>query len=343
MARTVPSSLTLHDYAMTHHNFQLIEMVQEIDKDTTILNSLPLKRASDTLQDVTGVRGSIPQATWVGLDKGVKANKGNWSQRREGLANLESLAEISKKVQEVAPDPDIARWNNDADHIEGMSETAEKGVLYGNPASNENQILGFMPRFNKITDRNGEYTVDGKTKVADYVTIDAGGTDSGSLCSILMVAYGNNCPSLLYPRFSKSLGMKVSYGDRWEMTQDTEGGKRFVLYDHFEWMLGLSIPDHKTVVRIANIDPTSDTVLGNLTNKIYEAFTVFKNAHKPSVRMYTCDDLTLALRKYRNSQRMTNVFAEKDVSPSGLAKGIDFGGYYLEDCYNMLCTEDKIS
>jgi len=343
MARVNPASLTLSDYAQLHHNQQLLPMIQEVASEVTLLNTIPMKEASDTLQDVTGIKGDIPYGTWVGLDKGVKANKGNWEQRKEGLANLESLAEFNRKVQEVAPDAEVARWENDQGHIEGMAHTAEKGILYGNPYSDPNQPLGIFPRFNILTDRHGIYTVSAKEKDAGYVTLDAGGKKDGAMSSIILMSYGNGCPKLLYPRYSKDIGMKMDLGNRWQWLTDSEGGKREVLYDHFQWMLGLSIADRKTVVRIANIDTTDTTCLEGLTNKIFEAFTVFKPQHRASVRMFTTSEVILQLRELRDSEKRANVFTERDTYPKNLYNPVNFGGYVLEECYNMLDTEDQLA
>ena len=344
MPRVNPASLTLSDYAMLHHNQQLLPMIQEVETSVTLLNTIPFKEASDTLEDVTGIKGDIPYATWVGLDKGVKANKGNWDQRKEGLANLESLAEFNRKVQKIAPNAEVARWENDQGHIEGMAQTAEKGILYGNPYSDPNQPLGIFPRFSLLTDRHGIYTLGSKEKQADYVTIDAGGGSSadGKMSSIILMAYGAGTPRLLYPRYSKDIGMAMDLGTRWDWVTDTEGGSREILRDHFQWMLGLSIADRKTVVRIANIDTTDTTCLTGLTKKIFEAFTVFKPQHRGSVRMFTTSEVILQLRGLRDSEKRANVFTERDTSPKNLYNPIDFGGYVLEECYNMLDTEDRL-
>lgn len=332
-----PKYLTLTDVAQLTHNGELVTMVQEIERNTSIFNSLPWKQSSDMTRDITGVAGEPPKGTWVGLDKGVKANKSSWTQREEGLATCESWAEINEKTYKISPYPDQVRWQNDKMHIAGLALDAEAGLLYGNPKADPNQILGFMPRLSRITDRHGMY--DSGTKQADFVTLNAGGNNAGAMSSILIVAKGPMAAHLLYPRYQTENGLVYRHFN-FENTIDAEGGNVRIAKSQFMVTFGLSIANRRTVVRIANIDTTSDASMEKVQSLLYEAFSVIPRIYRSSVDIWAPASVNLALRKKFESRVTPATHAE--AAPQNAYGDIYFDKFVIKECDSMLETEDVI-
>ena len=332
-----PNYLTLSDIAKQCHNQELVAMVDEFDRPTTLFSAMPWKQATDALRDVSGKVTAYPSAQYVGLDLGVKADKGNWTQTVEGLAMLESWAEINEKTYNVSPHKEATRWENDRMHIRAMAMAAEEGLLYGNPVVNQAQPRGFMPRFTKITDFN---RVASGVKY-DYCTLSAGGNTANGESSILIIAKGGMAPTLLYPRYQENNGLMYRHFD-FENALDINGGNVRIAKSQFQITFGLSIRDTRTAVRVANIDTTNATSIGNIRDALFEAVAAIPREYKSSIEMYTTKKVILALRK--NYAALVNPVT---YSNNGLGKNsygdILFDGFILHECESMLDTEAVVS
>lgn len=338
----MPNYLTLSDVAQQTHNKELLPMVQEIVKPTTIFADMGWVQSSDSLSDVTGIQGDIPHGTWVGLDKGVKANKGTWKQKEEGMGLLEAWSLVNEKTMSVSPNPDRLRWENDSMHLQGMGEDAEFALLYGNPLQNPNTFLGFMPRFGYCTNWEGDILAgEHQGENSPFICIDAGGQEGRPLSSILMVSTATSfSPRMIYPRYKEDNGIVFRHFD-YENTLDEDGGNIRVAKSQFMIMMGLRIPNRRSVIRIANIDTTDDACVKGLSNKLYEAFEALPLSMKSSVNIYTTGHVTLALRKLFNERVVPAKAA--DAVPRNAIGDVNFDNFVLRRCYSMLNTEDHVA
>jgi len=334
---SAPNYLTLSDVAKQCHNQELVAMVDEFDKPTTLFSAMPWKQATDSLRDVSGKVTKYPTARFVGLDMGVKADKGSWTQTEEGLAMLESWAEINEKTYNVSPHKEATRWENDRMHIRAMAIAAEEGLLYGNPGLDPAQPLGFMPRFIKITD----FKRMASGVQYDFCTLSAGGSKANEESSILIIARGGMAPTLLYPRYQENNGLMYRHFD-FENTKDINGGNVRVAKSQFQITFGLSVRDTRTAVRLANIDTTSSTSIGNIRDGLFEAVAAIPKEYKSSIEMYTTKKVILELRK--NYAALVNPVT---YSAEGLGKNsygdIMFDGFIIHECESMLDTEAVVS
>jgi len=332
-----PAYITLTDVAQMTHNGNIVAMAEEFQKHTSLFNSLPWKQSSDALHDVTGVVEEIPGGTWVGLDKGVKANKGRWGQREENIALLESWSITNEKTYKISPNGDHARWENDRLHIQGMALEAEEKLLYGNPEADINQPLGFMPRMNAVTDM---YGVKSGVKMP-YICLTAGGSTANGESSILLVAKGPMSPHLLYPRYKANNGIEFN-AFPFENSLDSEGGNIRVAKSQFIISFGLSIAHRQTVVRIANVDTSSSTSIGNISDAIYEAFAAIPREYRSSVDIWTTPKVVLEMRK--NYANRVNAIPSYDNAIYKNAIGdVMFDNFVIKSCDSMVDTEAVVS
>lgn len=333
---TNPNYLTLSEVAQMTHNQEIVSMVDEIGKSTTLFNAMGWKQASDAMRDVTGKVTKYPTSQWVGLDLGVKASKGSWTQAEEGLAMLESWSEINEKTYNVSPNKDQTRWMNDQLHIRQLGMDAETGLLYGNPSVNAAMPLGFLPRFAQITNKDRIAKVGGEK--VEYCTLSAEGTTANGQSSILLVAKGPNAPTLLYPRYKENNGMVFRHFD-FENDKDEAGGNIRIAKSQFQITFGLSIADPRTAVRIANVDPNVAASIGVVRDALYEAFAAIPKLYRSSVEIYTTSDVILALRKkYANLVQPITYNAQTAMANNAYGD-IYFDGILLHECEQMLTTE----
>lgn len=333
-----PAYLTFTDVAQMTHNGNIVEMAHEFEKHTSLFNSLPWKQSSDALHDVTGVVEEIPGGTWVGLDKGVKANKGRWGQREENIALLESWSETNEKTYKISPNGDAARWENDRLHIQGMALEAEEKLLYGNPAADINQPMGFMPRMNAITDM---YAMKSGVRMP-YICLDAGGTTASKQSSILLIAKGPMSPHLLYPRYKANNGIEFN-AFPFENSKDSEGGNIRVAKSQFIVSFGLSIANRQTAVRIANVGTASgDTGLAGISDLLYEAFAAIPREYRSSVEIWTSPKVLLGIRK-QYANRVNAIPSYDNAVYKNAIGDVMFDNFIIKSCDSMVDTEAVVS
>lgn len=336
-----PKYLTLTDVAQMTHNGNILEFAKEFQKETSLFNTLPWKQASDALHDVTGVLGDLPDATWVGLDKGVKPSKGTWKQREENIALLESWSVTNEKTYKVSPNGDALRWQNDRLHILKMGLEAESKLLYGNPSVDINQPLGFMPRMNAVTDMDGYGTSNTSTKY-NHVCLSAGGNTANKESSILLIAKGPQAPHLLYPRYKANNGIEFN-AFPFENSTDDEGGYIRVAKSQFIMSFGLSIANYQSVVRIANIDTTGSgsSSISAIADKLYEAFAAMPREYRSTVEIWTTPKVILAMRKLYAGRVSPATYP--DAIYKNAIGDIMFDNFVIRQCDSMLDTESVVS
>ena len=333
-----PKYLTLTDVAQMTHNGNIIEFAKEFQKETSLFNSLPWKQASEALHDTTGVLGDLPEATWAGLDKGVKASKGTWKKREEDIALLESWSLTNEKTYKISPNGDALRWQNDRLHIVKMGLEAEEKLVYGNPEVDVNQPLGFMPRMNAVTDM---YAMKSGAR-QNHVCLSAGGSTANGESSILLVAKGPMAPHLLYPRYKANNGIEFNaFG--FENAKDDEGGNIRVAKSQFIMMFGLSIANHQSVARIANIDTGSggSSSIAAIADCLYEAFASFPREYRSTVEIWTTPKVILAMRKLYAGRVSPATYP--DAIYKNAIGDVLFDNFVIRQCDSMVDTEAVVS
>lgn len=335
------NALSFLDVARQTHNNELVTMVDEITKPTTLLADATWKQSSDMLRDVTGARASLPDSTWVSVDRGVKPTKGSHLKRDENMGIIESWSEVSEKSAMISPNPEALRWENDSMHLTGMGMDLERGLLYGNEAINPAMFNGFMSRFVALTDHKGRGVSDGKQK--EYVTLDAGGNGSTSNASMLFVVWGNQAVNMLYPRFQKNNGIQFNHFG-YENITDTEGEIRRVARSQFIATAGLSIANRFAAVAIRNIE--TDTAqagvyMPKLVEAMYKALVAIPAPFRGSVKIYTAPEVILALRMYYADKVRPATYAE--TIPHNAHGDVMFDNFVLRQCDSMVIYEDVIA
>ena len=332
-----PKYLTMTDIAHMTHNGNIVAMVEEFQKNTSLFNTIPWKQASDALSDVTGVVGELPTATWVGLDKGVKPTKGTWEKREENIALVESWSVYNEKTYKIAGHGDRARWENDRLHIVAMGLEAEEKLLYGNPDVDINQPLGFMPRMDKVTDmyamKSGERQ--------KHVCLSCSGSTANGESSILLIANGPQSSRLLYPRHKANNGLEFN-AFPFENDKDDEGGYIRTAKSQFIMSFGLSIANRQSVARIANIDTSSSTSIGNIADALYEAFASFPKEYRASVQIWTTPKVILAMRKLY-AGRVNAIPSYDNAIYKNAIGDVMFDNFVMHQCDSMLDTEAVVS
>lgn len=334
------------------HNGHTVQMVNEFIETTSILPDMPFAPSTDALEDVSGIVDSMPAGHWTGLDDGVETSKGGFKQRTEKMGIYEDWAEYNEKHNIIlGADYDAARWQLDQMHIDALGLEVERCLLYGNPYVNtpdaQHQFLGFIPRMNHITNMHGELATPftdetgvHRTK-SPYVVLDAGGIASGTvkLSSILLVAHGPLGATMIYPKNVRSYGMIYdAFG--FENNDDASANKR-VAKSRFMWMGGLRIPNRRTVVRIANINPADANLVPTLNKLMLQAFQSIPQAYQSSVSIYANSDTIVAYNAGLNSRITPNTYS--DAGLQNPLSNVQIGGFRVKRCESLLRDEAQVT
>jgi len=150
---------------------------------------------------------------------------------------LEAYSAIDVVLANLNANAAAFRASEDNAFVQGLSENAVDAILYGDSGQNPEQPHGLTPRYNSLTAGTYKYV------------IDAGGTSA--LTSLWLVTWGNKTTTLIHPKGTQ-VGLKAQ--DLGERPWDDASANPYQAYvTHFQWFLGLSVPDYRYNVRICNI------------------------------------------------------------------------------------------
>lgn len=250
MALINVSNPTLLDIAQSKEPDGSRAVVAEIlNKKIPLLQDVPWKEGRLTTGDRVTVRNSIGGGgTYRRMNQGVGKTKGTVAQFDEVSGILEDRAEIDREVAILSGDIAAERMLNSKAIIEGMGQTWDRNMWYGNVATAPDSFQGLAPRFNTL---------------AGGQVIDAGGTGS-NLFSIWIINWGLDTVHGIFPKgtagglqHSDTTTNRTPFDGDGEWTGDyllDENGNKYLGYtDHFIWRHGLAVRDRRHVTRIANI------------------------------------------------------------------------------------------
>jgi hypothetical protein len=152
---------------------------------------------------------------------------------------LEARAVIDAKLLKIYGSQAAAyRLSEAKAFLEAMRQELATAIFYGNIKSKPDGIHGFDPRYAYSNSPN---------------VIDAGGTGSQNT-SIFGVVWGENEAHGIFPKDSK-VGLNHQVLPEYD-AYDAQNRAFRAVGDLYEWNVGLSVRDWRTVVRICNIDTT---------------------------------------------------------------------------------------
>jgi hypothetical protein len=221
-------------------NNETVEIVEALNLTNEMLEDMTWVEANNKFTHTTTIRTGLPSVTWRKLNYGVQPSKSTTATVSDTCGMLEAFATVDKKLVEISGNKESWRMTEEAPFLEAMNQTLQRAALYGDSSKDPEQIMGFAPRFNTLSD-----------KTANHVNIiDAGGTGS-DLTSIWLIGWGPTTVHMIYPEGSSAGISKEDLGE--EPAYDEKGGEYRVLKTHYSWDCGLTVRDWRYVVRIANI------------------------------------------------------------------------------------------
>ena len=211
-------------------------------QSNTMLEDAIVKECNDGTKHKTTVRNGLPEPQFRKFYQGVPCSKGEYTTVEDTTAMLSDYSLVDKDLAELNGNTNQFRLNEAGAHIQGMNNTVQENIIYGNKGVNSSAFDGFAIRYNKYSSVKGDL---------GYQVINAGGSGSTNT-SIYLIGWGEKSVHLIYPKGTKA---GLEHQDLGEVTAKDGAGNEYQAYrDYFSWKVGLSLRNYRTCGRIANID-----------------------------------------------------------------------------------------
>jgi len=309
---------TLADFMQALGPNDSVAMIGEVLNQTNrLLDDMTWREGNLLTGHRFSIRTGLPTPTWRKLYQGVQPTKGSRAQVQASTGYLEDYAEIDKALADLNGNAPAFRLQEDAGHIEGISQKLMQYVLYGDEEIEPEAITGYMPHYDSLSAGTGEQI------------LDAGGTGSDN-ASILLIGWGTDKTYGIFPKGSKAGLQSKDLGEvtASALTADGSATGMYQAYrSHYRWDCGLIVQDYRYVVRIANIDRSllgpDPTVTGytgaHLPNILFEALEMLPSLDNCNPVFYMDRTILTKLAQQlpnavKNSTLTTEVVGGKRVS-----------------------------
>lgn len=339
MPTIVQNNPTLADVAHNiGNNSKVGKIIEVLNQRQDLLDDAVVLEANSGTQNKTSVRTGLPKGTWRKLNYGVQPEKTARVQVSDSTGQLTTYSEIDKTLYDLQGS-NAPQWRSeeDAGFLEGLSQEVMQNIIYGDTTSDISKFNGLAIRYNNL--------IDPETGVAPASAaniIDAGGTGSNNT-SIYIVQWAQDRTHLFYPQGTKA-GLDIQ--DKGQVTLlDAQGGRYEGLRTYFQWDMGLSVRDWRSVVRIANIDVSllkKDASTGaNLIDLLDDALSLLPLAGSARVSIYMNRKVYTVLKGQTSNFKNTNLSLE-DFRGDGKRKIHAWDGMPIRICDVILNTEARV-
>lgn len=320
----------------------LIDWAKSLDPDGTVARQINLlAQTNEILQDMTFIEGNLPTGhritmltglpavTWRLLNGGVLPSKARTAQIDEQSGMLEAYSKVDVDLAKLNGNISAFRAAQVRPFQESMNQTMASTLFYGSAITPES-FIGLAPRYSSLSAGNGSNI------------IDAGGVQSDN-ASIWLTAWDPETFTGIFPRgstqglFHEDLGQVTD-----QNTAGVSGALSQVFMEHWQWKLGIALPDWRYVVRIANID------ISNLTGNSTPASIIDLMEHAlmmlPSAMGRKVFYLNRTMARFLRSQARAEVVAGGGLTYENFdGKPIlTFGGVPVRIVDALLNTEARV-
>ncbi|MCP4372969.1 MAG: hypothetical protein GY797_33410 [Deltaproteobacteria bacterium] len=333
---------TLLDIAKASNPDGSIAAVAEIlNEQTPMLDDIPWIEANDGGSHKSTLRASIPTPTWRLFNQGVVTTKSTTKQISDVCGMLEAYAEVDAALVDINSNREAYRAQENAAHIEGMSQELISTLIYGDTDVDPEKFIGLAPRY---------YTLSGATTSGNLLTAGGSGSDNTSMW---LIGWGPNTVHGIYPKGTEA---GLGYEDKGQVTaiDSSNNGKYEVYRSHYKWKPGLVVRDWRSVVRIPNIDVSDLLTSGDATDNSANLIKLMVQAlHKlPSTGMmrpvFYCNETVASMLDNKLMNTSNLALQLKDLTGAGGIQRPDvltFRGYPVRRISDdvLLSTEATIS
>lgn len=323
---------------------------QEYAVAQTIGRDLPVKIASGRTED----EGRFIEPWEYNAKSAIKTIGEGANFYKESTYGRKDIMGMRKSA--IAIDEDEYKLQGDAGkawraeemyaRVNKIGLDVEHDMFYADPRKDAGAMLGLMPRFSQITDMDGKIlTGDNSGMLSRYITLDAGGTSNGNLCSLMLV-YPNQKKGVSWLVPSDTYftgGIEYTPGEFQVMSYQDENGlmaaKRQAI-DLFSIVGGVGMLNRQAAIRIANVDCSTAEGMKRLEHCIYLAMEAVEPEIAAGFIAYVPRTLKVALKEYYYNKIQPATYENAKIKNT---KG-DFmmDGLNFRSVYHLTDKEEKV-
>lgn len=339
MPTVVQTNPTLRDVA--HNigtNSKAGAIIEVLNQRQDILDDAAVFEANNGTHNKTSVRTGLPRGTWRRLNYGVQPEKSSRAEVQDSSGQLTSYSQIDKTLYDLqGANAKQWRMEEDASFIEGMGQNVIETIFYGSLTENIGKFNGLSMRYGNLIDPETNAAPANARNI-----IDAGGTGNNN-ASIWFVQWGKEKTHLFYPQGTQG-GIRSE--DHGQVTlKDANGGQYEGMESYYEWNVGLTVRDWRSVARICNIDVTAlknDASTGaNLIDLLDDALALLGPEGSSRTAIYMPMKVYQTLRKQVSNFKNTNLSLE-DFRGEGKRKIPAWDGKPIRITEQLLTTEARV-
>ena len=244
----------VNSYTSLDTQAQYLWAAEVLNRKCPLTRILPMMESNQIMSNIDSRRSYIPAPGTRRFNVGVAPTASHKTPFTDPIAMVEDYSEVDYALWKIQNNPNQWRQDEDAAHMEGLTEKIEDLLWYASLATDPAAINGLATRFNSLTKRPNN------DSGYPYNVISNGGASSGSMTSLWLIEFGKNKVFGIYP---KNMPGGLLIEDLGRETSNTGTGTSptymEVLRSHFAWYMGITVKDERCVQRIANILPTGTT------------------------------------------------------------------------------------
>lgn len=322
MATKTTTNLTLDEVIKrTDPSGKMAPIVDALYEENAILQDVPWKESNGIFSNKTTRWVKEPSGGYRKLNEGGSYEKGVTGVVIDTIGMLDTWSRVDKKEAMAAPNK--AQFLNDEamSFVRGLGKTVAGDIFYSNTTTTPEQFTGLAPRLASLaTSAN---------------VLNAGGTGS-DLTSIFVVDWGTDKVTGLYPKGSKGGINREDLGLNKELDGSNQPYMAFV--NHFEWDLGISVKNLKSIGRVANIETSGTSNIFDEDDLIILLTRMTKGAN----RVIYCNATVMAQMQIRCKDK-ENIHFTKETGLDGGGPVLRFNGVPVRQCDQILNTESALT
>lgn len=247
MAGLNANALTLADWAKRlDPDGKTSQIVELLSQTNEILADMLFVEGNLPTGHRTTVRTGLPTVAWRLLNQGVQPSKSTTAQIDEACGMMEAWSEVDVELAKLNGNVSAFRLSEAQAFIEAMNQEFASTLFYGNSGTAPEEFTGLAARYSSLSAANAQNIVVG------------GGSQSDN-SSIYLICWGSQTVHGIFPKGSKA---GLDHKDHGEVTVETTAGiagtRMRAFQDQWTWKAGIALRDWRYVVRIPNIDISSD-------------------------------------------------------------------------------------
>lgn len=177
-------------------------------------------------------------------NQGVVATMAAVAKQTQTCSEYADWSEFDDSLLRLGGNMADLRFQEDALHMEGMSQLVASDMFYASRATDPTQFTGFFNIYS---------TVSAATSNIAANVLDCGGTGSTN-SSIMLIGWG---PKQLHTIFPKGIPVGMQHKDLGLLPKPDASGNEFLAWRTWmTWNIGIAIHDWRYGVRACNIDST---------------------------------------------------------------------------------------